>query len=103
MPADSVLRGMALVFVVAFLWSWVATSEVYSITRGKPATAAIWASANSAFNFVLTFIIAATLTIAFIFPYVLGNTIATYCVLHRKASLDMLKRAQHNKLTQGHA
>lgn len=86
MPADSFLRGMCLVFVVSFLWSWVATSEVYSIARGRPATAAIYSSANATFNFVLTFIIAATLTIAFIFPYVLGNTLATYIVLHRKAT-----------------
>jgi hypothetical protein len=85
MPAEWFLRGMLVVFVVSFLWSWVATSEVYEIARGNPAKGALWNSANSSLNFILTFIIAATLTIAFIFPYVLGTTLATYLVLYRKA------------------
>lgn len=80
---DSVLFGMLAVFVISFVWSWVATREIAAISAGSPEKAAIWAAANSGLNFMITFTIAVTLMFLFIFPYVLGCVLATYSATKR--------------------
>ena len=72
------------VFLVAFAWSWIATREIAAISAGRPEKAAIWAGANSALNFLITYTIAVTLMFWFIFPYVLGCVLATYSATARR-------------------
>lgn len=79
----SIVPDMAIVMLISFIWSWIATKEIYQISQVDPVRAAIWGTANASLNYILTFIIAATLTLVFIFPYVLGSTLATYTVLRR--------------------
>lgn len=86
MGVDVILGGMLAVFAISFIWSWVATKEIAAISAGSPEKAAMWAAANSSLNFLITFTIALTLMFLFIFPYVLGCSLATYyATVTRKA------------------
>lgn len=73
-----------LMFLIAFVWSWVATTEVYFIARSDPLKATGWAVLNGALSFAMTYLIVLSVSLPLIVPYVAGNALATYIVLARR-------------------
>lgn len=68
-------------FVLSFIGSWIATKEVYWISKVHPARAAFWALLNCGFQFVVLYVIVITAAFYLIIPDCLGNALATYLVL----------------------
>lgn len=73
-----------LSFSLSFIQNYIATLEVYNISRVRAATAATWATLNSLAAFaIVVLIVVESNRIPIVISCVIGDALATYIALKR--------------------